>query len=92
LATFQRTPYLSIWKKKKKKGMIFLTFSKPTPSLTQKNGKKGQIHKKKKKKPSGAEWRVMIRGENNNKEYVTVRRQSDLRLIIISFQNLRRRQ
>jgi hypothetical protein len=36
--------------KKKKKGMIFLTFSKPTPSLTQKNGKKGQIHKKKKKK------------------------------------------
>ena len=70
--------------------MIFLTLSKPTPSLTQKNGKKGQIHKKKKKNP--AEWRVMIRGENNNKEYVTVRRQSDLRFIIISFQNLRRRQ
>jgi len=39
-------------KKKKKKGMIFLTFSKPTPSLTQKNGKKGQIHKKKKKSPA----------------------------------------
>jgi len=38
--------------KKKKKGMIFLTFSKPTPSLTQKNGKKGQIHKKKKKSPA----------------------------------------
>lgn len=43
--------------------MIFLTFSKPTPSLTQ---KKGQIHKKKKKNP--AEWGVMIRGENNNKD------------------------
>jgi hypothetical protein len=50
-------------KKKKKRGMIFLTFSKPTPSLTQ---KKGQIHKKKKKNP--AEWGVMIRGENNNKD------------------------
>jgi len=47
--------------------MIFLTFSKPTPSLTQ---KKGQIHKKKKKKKkkNPAEWRVMIRGENNNKD------------------------
>jgi hypothetical protein len=54
--------------------------------------KRFRLIKKKKKKPSGAEWRVMIRGENNNKEYVTVRRQSDLRLIIISFQNLRRRQ
>jgi len=36
-------------KKRKKRGMIFPTFSKPTPSLTQKHGKKGQIHKKKKK-------------------------------------------